>query len=114
MDDTNDCPAPRKEPCQNCGKAYAKHFGWACNDDDFNFKFSDLMDFEKYVTSDMIDSEGQVSVSFQRKPFKESSKTLNQVKPPIEDQSDDWRAWANNKPGECPCGIIRHLCTYHK
>lgn len=27
----------------------------------------------------------------------------------------DWRVWANNKPGECPCGILRSsgLCKYH-
>lgn len=26
----------------------------------------------------------------------------------------NWRAWANNKPGECGCGIKIEMCDYHK
>jgi hypothetical protein len=26
---------------------------------------------------------------------------------------DDWRKWANNRPGECACGILKSLCNYH-
>jgi hypothetical protein len=25
-----------------------------------------------------------------------------------------WQAWAHNKPTDCPCGIIRSDCDYHK
>ena len=37
---------------------------------------------------------------------------------PIKPQSvvrdmSDWRAWAHNVPGECPCGIPRGRCDYH-
>lgn len=27
---------------------------------------------------------------------------------------DNWRAWAHNVPGECPCGIKRQDCIYHQ
>lgn len=30
-----------------------------------------------------------------------------------DDSSNDWRAWAHNKPGDCPCGIARAQCKYH-
>jgi hypothetical protein len=32
------------------------------------------------------------------------------------DQKDiaDLRKWANNLPGECPCGVPRATCDYHK
>jgi hypothetical protein len=26
----------------------------------------------------------------------------------------DWRAWAHNKDGDCPCGISRKMCDYHR
>ena len=25
-----------------------------------------------------------------------------------------WKAWAHNIPGECPCGILRTACEYHR
>ena len=34
------------------------------------------------------------------------------AKPVITDISD-WRAWAHNVPGNCPCGIARTRCDYH-
>lgn len=27
--------------------------------------------------------------------------------------ASDWRAWAHNQPGNCPCGISREQCEYH-
>ncbi len=27
---------------------------------------------------------------------------------------EEWRKWRNDQPGECPCGINRQQCTYHK
>ena len=26
----------------------------------------------------------------------------------------DWKSWAHNKPGDCPCGISRKMCDYHR
>ncbi len=26
----------------------------------------------------------------------------------------DWRAWAHNEPGDCPCGIARSRCEFHR
>lgn len=26
----------------------------------------------------------------------------------------DWRAWSNKTPGQCPCGIAKSQCDYHK
>jgi len=26
----------------------------------------------------------------------------------------DWKLWRHNVPGECPCGISRQDCSYHK
>lgn len=26
----------------------------------------------------------------------------------------NWQSWANNKPGECVCGILRTTCEYHR
>lgn len=28
--------------------------------------------------------------------------------------SDDWRAWRNARPGECPCGTNKEACWIHK
>jgi hypothetical protein len=25
-----------------------------------------------------------------------------------------WQAWAHNAPGDCPCGIVRSDCSYHR
>lgn len=27
---------------------------------------------------------------------------------------NDWRAWRHNLPGECPCGMTRERCDYHR
>jgi hypothetical protein len=40
------------------------------------------------------------------------SPIVNAAKPVITNISD-WRAWAHNVPGNCPCGIARARCEYH-
>lgn len=34
--------------------------------------------------------------------------------PPTPVALDDWRAWAEDKPGYCACGIMRAQCDYHR
>ncbi len=28
--------------------------------------------------------------------------------------TSDWRAWRHNAPGDCPCGIVKKDCAYHR
>lgn len=29
-------------------------------------------------------------------------------------EPEPWKAWQHNTPGDCPCGIARAVCDYHK
>lgn len=33
---------------------------------------------------------------------------------PLKAPLEPWKAWQHNMPGECPCGIARAVCDYHK
>lgn len=43
---------------------------------------------------------------------------LIEIDPPTQrfpkPEVDDWRAWTENRPGYCPCGIKREMCDYHR
>jgi hypothetical protein len=39
---------------------------------------------------------------------------LNRLVQSVNVPTPDWRRWRAEIPGECPCGIARIMCTYHK
>jgi hypothetical protein len=38
---------------------------------------------------------------------------INSITPEVYDICH-WQAWAHNKSGDCPCGIVRIDCSYHR
>lgn len=117
-DDANDMPWDREEECVHCGMHHADHNGWECPDEDGDFvhggTFSSTPSDSRYLTRSMRDSLASVSVHVGSiRPKGAPIRTATPMEKPKADLSD-WRTWAHNQPGECPCGIHRQQCTYHR
>lgn len=111
--DTEEKPFDRSEHCLNCGERHGMHYGWSCSECLYEYEgcFSTVHPTNRYETKSMRNtSKSQLqffdvvavvgdSIEIARKPIKDLT---------------DWRAWAHNVEGECPCGIHRQQCDYHK
>lgn len=67
---------------------------WVDNVKDFKY-------FLGFSTKWAIESSGSIIVK---------SKDTRIVQPDL----SDWKLWAKTGPGQCPCGINKTICTYHK
>ena len=85
------CPANREGKCVNCNKTWLQHAGWACDTYIGPKVFSKLESSQRFLVPIMLASK-KIDVSI---PLKSE-------------------AWINVPPNECPCGIVRADCSYHK
>jgi len=112
-EDTDDCPGSTEEVCLNCGHSWDDHSCWSCPGENATMcaKRSDLPIFERFFTHTMANererNELRIVGSMNHRADDDVFAT-----DPRKDPSN-WQAWANNKPGECPCGILRSQCKYH-
>lgn len=106
--DSENEPVNRNEICVNCGKEWYDHSGWSCNGYG-PADFSSLEITKRYLTQKMINSLLVPMDAVKELNKNTSNKSINS-----EVDVSDWRSWAHNIPGECACGIKRHMCTYHK
>lgn len=112
-DDFEECPGCRPdEVCINCGNHWNRHANWGC--DEYLY-FSETFEHNRYLTQSMIDS---ISPNTTVKQMKMSEVNHSDMYgyPKITNPKDisDWRNWAHNVSGECPCGIVRSICEYHR
>ena len=105
-------PGNRGSKCLNCGRNYWAHSGWKCpTSNSLNTYFSQLGPTERYFTAEMKAS------LYHPLPLPLDFALITPVTPkdaPQPKDMSDWRNWAHNRPGDCPCGIVRSRCSYHK
>lgn len=120
--DLEDMPYNRHEDCLNCGQEHSNHFGWICYNTlgitdgfgDLSTNFSDYLPTDKYLTQSMKDSiisKSDYLISHYKFLSDLADKPAHQTAKPTIDQ---WQTWAHNQPGDCPCGIKREVCDYHR
>mgnify|MGYP006935541951 FL=1 len=98
--DTETLPANRVgEVCNNCGEGYFFHIGWSCEPLSNIISFKEIDPKKRYETDSMY-----YSINILPKQ--------NVIK--IAYDSSNWKAWAHNIEGDCPCGINKKDCNYHK
>lgn len=113
-EDSLDIPADRgdKEMCLNCGMNWLWHNRWACADwrrlpGDDGWSFHAVPPNKRYLTRSMKESRADIGTV-----------TCNQPAGSAGGSSDldlsDWRTWAHKAPGDCPCGIKREACDFHR
>jgi hypothetical protein len=131
--DTDREPACRLGACLNCGNGWAYHFGWRCvNIPSVEKLFSRLPEKYRFITQEMKDSiNGPITqpVPTLRSPSASESKIVdifkqdiadyerrNQKQPVAKEEVPEWKKWrdANVNTGDCPCGLIRSTCEYHR
>lgn len=119
--DTDSDPCRRDEPCANCGKTWSNHSSWSCKDASDSRWFihrgfkSKLSINQRYLTSDMPEFyQPGTQKTISQGDETPTIPTIKAARPAPEDKSDDWRAWAHNKSGDCPCGIKKEVCKYHQ
>lgn len=123
--DTEDHPARRgNELCLNCGKVYSLHYGWRCNGAGIDNTFFSVQASNRYLTQSMKDSLNMNNRPTDPAPTTVKMKAVSTTPASSTTMSDeitqqdldvsDWKNWVHNSPGECPCGISRRDCTYHK
>lgn len=103
--DKPDCPANRiGESCLNCGEGFFFHKGWSCDISELYTDFISVLHWNRYETLSMAQSifEDTLKVNVKEKEVKQKY------------DISDWRAWGHNVAGDCPCGIKKTLCDYHK
>lgn len=109
--DTDELPCERPEPCMNCGDYYVNHDGWRCPTSGSECTYyTDLYADERYQTQIMVMSKKSVKEIVNEKPVVLAQAVV--VEPKVD--LSDWRTWAHNRPGDCPCGIARTVCDYHR
>jgi len=98
------------EFCLNCGEGYFFHKGWACDVAAQNTNFSALKPSHRYETFSMISS---IFIETEQVKY-DSNQSAAVTNTTNKYTISDWQAWAHNVPGDCACGIKKHLCDYHK
>lgn len=118
--DEDNLPSCRSdEECLNCGAEWDDHCGWSCpGGDEKNFYC--LSPEDRYETQSMRASLSAPKVAIMVAQQKLKARPLPQAKdlsslPQVQTKDlSDWRAWRNQAPGECPCGIVKTMCDYHR
>lgn len=119
--DTDPMPAERDgEGCENCGTSYWEHDGWRCpNSSHRSNHFSNLPSDHRYLTASMqasiVHPTHKAWSDALRDAFNEAKQELeSKPEEPKPVDLTDWRTWAHNKPGDCPCGIAKANCEFHR
>lgn len=116
-DDTVYVPANRNQDCLNCGQEWKNHDGWSCSHTSTFVAFDALDPSDRYLTCSMLDALAEETMRSFRKdlptePCMEIAAAKAVAEPATKDLTD-WRVWAHDAPGDCPCGIRREVCCYH-
>ena len=119
QNDTEKMPAERdREGCENCGTTFWEHSGWRCpNSSLHGITFSNLPQEHRYLTASMQASIAHTNVKVWEEVLRKGFAAAKLVSKPEEPKPvdlSDWRAWAHNKPGDCPCGIAKANCEFHR
>lgn len=108
--DTDEMPDNRKgERCVHCNRGHFEHDGWSCPT--WVEKVRTATGYPPVGRKSMVPEEYQYCVPSMLKRSPSEPPTLPNM-PAV--SMDDWRAWRNNRPGECVCGIQKQMCSYHK
>jgi hypothetical protein len=109
--------------CYNCGHRLGQHY---CNHDGvFCERILEDKDPKSHACPVEDKSSGQLNAP---KPYGQGGWFIRQDEAPetepvqesvqnapVKDiDTNDWKAWRHNVPGECACGILRQKCDYHK
>lgn len=129
VDDLESEPVDRDEPCLNCGGQWWEHNGWICNNSGFirtDCRFSNVPPAYRYLTRGMLDTAGTGhgrnlyltpnEVIFIACKRAAAAAVDIIARPPRINDRPDWflSREAGLQPGECPCGIAKQRCAYHK
>lgn len=96
------------ELCLNCTKTIYYHSGWSCSSNGSRL-FSKDNQHSQYLTKTMKDSLTPSINKATTIPAPPESSSINQNV-----DLSDWKSWAHKKDGDCPCGISRRVCDYHR
>lgn len=116
--DREEVPAFREGNCINCGFDWDNHNGWSCHNSHSKRRGFMLEDEDKRfltkVMQDSISPEAPIVYAFEF-PVKNIPSNTSQSKVAEScDPSTHWKGWAHNVVGDCPCGIKRTQCEFHK
>lgn len=118
--DTEKYPASRQtdDKCLNCGQRRIVHRGWRCDDaPSGSIFFDDGPRTTCYVTQSMLNSIRMTLEEFLASKPAPCGPT---VQPPLvvkpTSENPQWKTSLNlsMRHGECPCGVARAVCSYHK
>jgi len=116
--DTEKYPASRQmdDKCLNCSKKRFSHFGWSCVHPGRIF-FEDVPRSCCYVTQSMLNS---IRMTLEEFLASNPAPCGPAVQPPLvvkpTSENPQWKTSLNlsMRHGECPCGVARAVCSYHK
>lgn len=131
--DRDDMPCSRgvNTLCLNCGNPYFEHYGWSCSRSrpTTQSNFSKLSAHEHYITTSMLSSLGYLDdeLYFYHKhrasvvldPGRGLGPASPAVPRPVTPAHAEKPQWlvsrmSSTAPGECPCGVARNICSYHR
>lgn len=115
----------KEEICILCGSSWWSHEGWLCPKDptrnqygNVRFDVTKIPREYRFWTQSMYDLAKQGKYN-QLTSHIHHSTTIStaDIRPsptsPVA-EVPEWRKWQHNAPGECPCGIVRSMCDYHR
>lgn len=103
-------PAVRTEHCLHCGKSRVCHTGWSCSLA-YPDNFDQCPESMRFLTQEMWDS---LVLGPAVGPVKLVSYDITFTPRSVTTPDDGLKTYANLQPHECPCGIARSGCEYHK
>ena len=113
--DVEDFPVSRGfEKCLNCNYTIDFHSGWNCNAFSGEQRFHHIKPNQRYLTQSMQNSLGTQINTSSTIDIKKVQMDLDFSNKTEKHSEQDWRAWAHNVPGDCPCAIKRIECQFHK
>lgn len=126
--DTPSKPAHRPGNCMQCFRIWKDHHGWACPDSAITMRgrtFENLHAAYRFCTPEMRATVSNAVWSANEKPLgsrglsKPVAPTAAKPVPQPPQKSLEVPQWKlslslSMKDGECPCGIARSVCSFHR
>jgi hypothetical protein len=100
--------------CYNCYRSVADHTGWACSPVDGVKEYDKLTFGRRFYAIDMFNNTWTPPTEFSKPSCAKEQEPKSCRVPEKKIETDHWKAWSHQIPGDCPCGIKKHLCEYHK
>lgn len=110
------------EDCVLCGGSWWSHEGWLCPQKpsstyyaNVRFDVTKIPREYRFWTQSMYDLAKQGKYSQLTSHIHHKPHILSPtLEVPVVEDIPEWRKWQHNAPGECPCGIVRSRCDYHR